>query len=161
MPQTVKIGQNKRNVKPATPPVTSVWGPRDGVNRAVRVGASGIHGRGVYAREALPARRKIGELSGTLVPIADLRPRIERLAVIYYIELSRRYALDCSQGNAFKHLNHHCEPNCYLRVIRRRVEVYARRDIAAGEELFVDYGLTPHPGGMVCHCGAPRCRGRL
>jgi SET domain-containing protein len=87
--------------------------------------------------------------------------RVEQSDKIYLVELNPRQALDCSQGNALKHLNHSCAPTCYLRIWQNRIEVYALRDLQPGEELTVDYGVTPHRGGMVCQCGAPGCRGRL
>lgn len=127
----------------------------------VRVGRSPIHGRGVFAVSDLPRRRKIGEVTGSLARLPAARQAVEGRKRIYLIELSRRYALDCSRGNAFKHLNHSCAPNCYLRIHRRRVEVYTLRTIPAGTELTVDYGVTPHVGGMSCVCGAEGCRGRL
>lgn len=77
------------------------------------------------------------------------------------VEFSRRWALDLTSGNAFRHLNHSCQSNCYLRVFRRRVEVYSRGPIPAGEELTVDYGETMHRGGMTCRCGAARCRSKI
>lgn len=128
---------------------------------AVQVRRSSIEGQGVFAVRRLPGRRKLGELSGTLVRLPQARRAIERAPRIYFIELSRRLALDCRQGNAFRHLNHSCAPNCYLRIYRHRVEVYTLRPLAAGTELTVDYGVTPHRGGMSCACGAARCRGRL
>ena len=48
-----------------------------------------------------------------------------------------------------------------LRVNQGRVEFYAMRDIAAGEELTVRYGETHHQGRLQCRCGAPGCVGRL
>lgn len=131
---------------------------RDG---CVVVRPSGIDGRGVFAVADLPARRKLGEVSGVLVRLPQARNHVAAARRIYLIELSRRYALDCSWGNVFKHLNHACRPNCYLRVFRKRVEVYTLRRIQAGAELTVDYGVTPHRGGMKCRCGAVGCRGRL
>jgi uncharacterized protein len=127
----------------------------------VEVRPSPINGLGLFAAAPLPGRRKLGELSGTLVSVPAARKAIAQLEKIYYIEVSRRYALDCADGNGFKHLNHSCAPNCYLRIFRRRVEVYTLREIDAGAELTIDYGLTPHKGGMKCQCGANDCRRSL
>lgn len=127
----------------------------------LKIRKSGIHGEGVVAGAALAARRKIGEVGGRWVRLPEARRWAERRARIYLIEVSRRLALDCSRGNALGKLNHSCEPNCYLRVFRRHVEVYALRDIRPGEELTVDYGETPHRGGMPCRCGRPACRGKI
>lgn len=107
----------------------------------------------------LPARKKVGQLSGEVVPLPGSWAQVERQAKIYLVELTPQAGLDCSKGNVLKHLNHSCSPNCYLRVAGGRVEVYALRAIASGTELTVDYGLTPHAGGMTCRCGSPHCRG--
>lgn len=122
---------------------------------------SPIHGQGLFAVDAIPRRMKLGELTGVLRPLPQARRDMQARAVIQLVEISRRWALDCSQGNAFRVLNHCCRANCYLRVFHRRVEVYSRGPVAAGCELTVDYQLTPHPGGMACRCGVPGCRSRL
>ncbi|MBN8526179.1 MAG: SET domain-containing protein-lysine N-methyltransferase [Planctomycetes bacterium] len=122
---------------------------------------SRIHGRGLFAATAIPRRMKLGEVSGELVRVAAARRAMRGREAIHLVEFDHRWALDCSRGNDFRHLNHSCRANCYLRLIRRRVEVYSRGAIAAGSELTVDYGETQHRGGMACACGAPGCRGRL
>ena len=125
---------------------------------AVRVGSSRINGRGIFAAAHLPGRRKLGEVTGRLVRLPGARKAIANSPKIYFVELDSRWALDCSEGGPFKHLNHSCEPTCYLRIFKRRLEVYSLGSIAAGIELTVDYGITPHAGGMKCRCGAKNCR---
>lgn len=128
---------------------------------ASRVRTSKIQGRGLFAETTLPGRRKLGEISGALAKLPLARKAVEGAPQIYFIELSSRWALDCSQGNQFKHLNHSCTPNCYLRIFEKRVEVYTLQKIMPGAELTVDYGMTPHKDGMRCNCSASRCRGKL
>jgi len=128
---------------------------------ATEVRASSLQGRGLFATTNLPGRRKLGEISGQLVRLPQARKAIESAERIYFIELTDTWALECSDGNQFKHLNHSCTPNCYLRIIGKRVEVYTLRAISRGAELTVDYGETPHKGGMRCQCGLPNCRGVL
>jgi uncharacterized protein len=125
------------------------------------VRSSAIHGQGLFAARAIPRRMKLGELSGVLCRLPGARLAMQRRGVIHLVEFDDRWALDCSQGNVFRHLNHCCQANCYLRLFRRRVEVYSRRAIPAGHELTVDYGETQHRGGMSCGCGVAGCRGRL
>jgi SET domain-containing protein len=48
-----------------------------------------------------------------------------------------------------------------MRIRSGRIELYAMRDIAPGEELTVNYGQTHHEGRLACRCGAARCSGRL
>ncbi len=122
---------------------------------------SGIHGRGLFARRRLPKRRKLGEIGGTRVKLPRAWIGVARQTRIYLIELNARLALDCSGDPLFRHLNHSCRPNCYLRIFRNRVEVYALKTVAPGIELTVDYGETPHVGGMSCRCGMRGCRRSL
>jgi SET domain-containing protein len=128
---------------------------------AFRVRRSCIHGRGLFTVGPIARRGKLGELSGELRRLPEARHDHQGREVIQLVELSRRWALDCTRGNAFRHLNHSCVGNCYLRIFRRHVEIYSRGPIAAGVELTVDYGETQHRGGMVCRCGAPGCRSRI
>lgn len=127
----------------------------------LKVRSSRINGRGLFALADLPGRRKLGEISGVLVRLPAARRKVEQSDKIYLIELSEREALECSTGNSFRYLNHSCTANCYMRIIRNRVEIYTRRPIPAGAELTVDYGATPHKNGMRCSCGAENCKGVL
>jgi len=122
---------------------------------------SRIHGRGLFATARIARRMKLGELSGVLRPIRDANRDHQQRRVIKLVEVSRRWALDCTDGNHFSLLNHSCQANCYLRIIRRRVEVYSRSPIRSGAELTVDYGETMHPDGMGCQCGVSGCRSRI
>ncbi len=122
-------------------------------------GPSAIEGKGVFSSVRIPRRTKIGEVTGDLIPLREARKRARGTCRICLIDLSDTRALDCTKGNIFRFLNHSCMPNAFLRIIRNRVEVYARRAIKTGEEITVDYGETPHGGGMRCTCGHPKCRG--
>jgi hypothetical protein len=54
-------------------------------------------------------------------------------------------------------LNHSCEPNVG---VRGQIVFVAMRDVAAGEELTLDYATIDHDAGpMACRCGATACRG--
>ena len=53
-------------------------------------------------------------------------------------------------------INHACDPNTWL----EGLDVVARRDIRAGEELTIDYATFCGPGmaSFECECGSPDCR---
>jgi hypothetical protein len=55
--------------------------------------------------------------------------------------------------------NHSCEPN----MVYRGLDLVALRDIPAGEELTLDYGLIYDDAmpPFACRCGAPHCRGEV
>ncbi len=59
-------------------------------------------------------------------------------------------------------MNHSCDSNLWM---RDEVTVVARRTLAVGEELTIDYALQSGlPGdvlGELCHCGSPVCRGLI
>ena len=122
---------------------------------------SRIHGNGVFARRGVPPRRKIGELAGELIPVAEARRRARGMDVVTIVEFEDDKALDVSIDPCLRYVNHSCEPNTYMRRIGHRVEFYAIRRIRSGEELTCDYGETHHEGRLPCRCGAERCRERI
>ena len=129
---------------------------------AVRVGPSTIDGLGAFADEPIVARRKIGEIRGESISVAEARIRATRHERIMIVELSARKAIDFSRSSdPMRYTNHCCAPNARLCIRQGRVEFYALRAIAPGEEITVDYGETHHEGRLSCRCGAPGCRGRL
>ena len=131
------------------------------VYRALVVRRSGIVGRGLFAGTDIARRAKIGEFEGEVIGLREARRRAKGRAVIAIVELER-HALDATHmRHGFRFINHSCEPNTFFRCTPERAEVYALRDIAAGEELTVDYGETQHNGRLACRCGAARCRGRI
>lgn len=129
---------------------------------AVDVRESAIDGHGVFAAETVPARRKIGEIRGESISVREARIRATRSERVMIVELSAKKAVDFSRStDPMRFTNHSCAPNGRLCIRQGRVEFYALRDIAPGEEVTVDYGETHHEGRLPCRCGAPGCRGAL
>lgn len=136
--------------------------PADPQKFRVTTGPSRIDGTGAFAAEAIPGRRKIGEIRGESISVAEARYRATKLERIMMVEVSSRRAIDASRStDPQRFINHSCAPNTVLRIRQGRVEIYAMRDIAPGEELTANYGETHHEGRIACRCGAPRCIGRL
>lgn len=132
------------------------------VRYQLKVRASQIDGKGAFAREHIPARKKIGELEGEIISIRAGRKLAAQHKRVALVELD-----DCFALNAFytegpiKYINHSCRPNTYMRVIGHHVEFYAQREILAGEELTCGYGETHHDGKLKCNCGIKGCKGFL
>lgn len=136
--------------------------PVDPQKFAVTVGPSAIDGQGVFAAEAIPAKRKIGEVRGEAVSVQEAQRRSRGQSRIMMIAVSQRRAIDASQStDALRFINHSCRPNAVLRLNQGRVEFHSMRDIAAGEELTVNYGETHHLGRLRCRCGVEGCVGSL
>lgn len=137
----------------------------------LRVSASGVHGLGAYATRALPAGAFLGLYEGRRYTPEQIAARTWNDQLTYLFMLSNDETIDGGKGgNATRHLNHSCAPNC------EAVEEYDEAgvlvlkfqtlvDVDAGEELFIDYGLTADdgspPSDYVCHCGAANCRGTM
>lgn len=129
---------------------------------AVEVRPSRIDGQGAFAAEPIPARLKIGEIRGESISVQEARIRATRTERIMIVELSDRKAIDFSRStDPMRYTNHSCRPNARLTIRQGRVEFYALRGIAPGEEITVNYGETHHEGRLACRCGQPGCIGRL
>jgi uncharacterized protein len=129
---------------------------------AVDVKPSPIDGQGAFAAEAIPPRLKIGEIRGESISVAEARIRATRHERIMIVELSSKRAIDFSKSaDPMRFTNHSCRPNARLVIRNGRVEFYAVKAIAPGDEITVDYGETHHEGRLRCQCGAAGCRGAL
>ena len=148
---------------PAAPAPARVKGQRSDPQKfVVDVKPSPIDGHGAFAAETIPARRKIGEIRGEPVTVKEARRRAKAQRRIMMVEVSQRMAIDASQSSdPLRFTNHSCRPNAVLRISQGRVELYAMRDIASGEEITVNYGETHHEGRLRCRCGAVDCVGRI
>ena len=170
-PATSPVEVSSPPVRPASegapPPGTATRGhPRDPQKFKVTVGPSAIDGQGAFAGEAIPARRKIGEMRGEFVDMAEARARARAAEKtsgrIFMVAISDKRAVDATAStDPLRFANHSCQPNMVLKVQQGRVAFYALRDIDAGEELTARYGETHHAGRLTCRCGAPGCVGRL
>lgn len=113
----------------------------------------GVHGRGVWATEPIPAGTHLLDFRGPLLTAAETPGR-------YAIQVGPdRYIGESDDLDDL--VNHSCEPNCGVVIDDRGVRLVAIRDIAAGEELFFDYATTLDEDDwtMPCRCGVPSCRG--
>lgn len=139
-------------------------------SRWIRAANSGIHGRGVYARVAIPLDTRIVEYIGERITKAESRRREElRLGrqqrggdgCVYIFELNKKFDLDGrTRGNVARLINHSCSPNCRAETIRGKIWIIADRDIAPGDELTFDYGYGYNEWRLhACRCGSRNCAG--
>jgi SET domain-containing protein len=141
-------------------PPASVWAHPD-----VTVGPSPIEGRGLFAAADVPPGTLVLRLGGRVVGSADLVHRIAAADAgwtpyVDTITVGDDRHLVLPAGSAAHFANHSCDPTLWHDGPYRLV---ARRAVAAGEELTVDYGTDSGAAGfaMACACGSAACRGRV
>jgi hypothetical protein len=135
---------------------------------------SGVHGKGVFATQAIPAGEKIIEYRGERIAWEEALDRAEKqggpLSHTFFFSVSDGRVIDGgSRGNAARFINHSCEPNCEpLEHDDGRVYIYSLRDIEPGEELSYYYALIyegRHTAAVrrafPCYCGSPDCTGTM
>lgn len=135
---------------------------REPVNEWWEVGPSGIHGRGGFARRAIPAGTSLVEYVGERVNKEESSRRcVEGNPFIFTVNDTWDIDGDVP-WNPARYLNHSCAPNCEAQQEEDRIWLVALRDIAPGEELTFNYGYDigewrDYP----CGCGAPNCLGYI
>jgi SET domain-containing protein len=134
---------------------------------------SPIHGRGVFARHAIPAGTRIVEYTGERISSDESTRRAQAsggpVNHTFFFSLADGMLIDGgSGGNDARWINHACEPNCEAYEEDGKVFIYSLQDIEAGEELNYNYALiyearhTPAiKRAFACHCGAPSCTGLM
>jgi len=79
---------------------------------------------------------------------------------LYLFEWDDEWVIDGAiGGSGAQFIKHCCEPNLAFRRWRRRILFLSLRGIPPGEELTLDYCLSPDFAPQSCRCGAANCRG--
>ena len=128
---------------------------------ALTVHRSPIHRWGVFAREPIPARRRVIEYTGQRIDRREVWRRHFR-EHLYVFWVDDNWAIDAAfGGSGAEFINHSCEPNLIATVVRRRIYFTTLRAVVAGEELTLDYHLDADDVVVKCACGASACRGTI
>jgi SET domain-containing protein len=145
--------------------------------RRIAVRRSPIHGNGVYALVDIAKGERIIEYVGEVISWKKAMKRHPHDEAnphhTFFFDIDNDQVIDGGVGgNSSRWINHSCKPNCKAQQKNidghERVFIKAKRDIAAGEELFYDYGLVIE--GRItkqlrldyqCLCGAKKCRGTM
>jgi uncharacterized protein len=135
---------------------------------ALRVRRSRIQGRGVYAAEPIPPRRKVIEYCGERINLRQTREKLRKICGpggskhLSIFRLTRCWRVDGAVGGSGAELvNHSCDPNLKARIIGEHILFFSCRRIRKGEELTLDYKLHPKTFRIPCRCGSPNCRGTI
>ena len=123
---------------------------------------SPIHGRGLFARDAIGRNEIVAVKGGHIITRATLRtlqPLLGPAEIQIAEDLFISPVTEAEREGAMIFSNHSCEPNLGL---AGQIMFIAMREIAAGEELTHDWAMTDDDeSATACHCGAPNCRGTI
>ena len=131
-----------------------------GKQMKVEVRESGIHGKGVFAREpiarcevilAIDDSRSVGEEHPVQKDLGENPDHCDYLpdGTTVLMQEPERY------------INHSCDPNVFVYSVGECRFLLAMRELAADEELVYDYSVNAVDGDVWgCSCGASNCRGR-
>lgn len=112
-------------------------------------------GNGLFAIEPIPKGEFIAEYTGVRIPTKEAD--LHKGRYLFEIE-GTNWTIDGEPSrSAAKYINHACEPNAEADVEDEHINIYAARNIDAGEEITIDYGkeyydefIKPHG----CKCPA-------
>lgn len=127
----------------------------------LRTARSPIHRWGLFAAEAIPARRRVIEYTGQHIGPREALRRNIRPQIYLFRTGARRYIDGAIGGSGAQYINHGCQPNLTARIRKGRVMLVSLRRIERGEELLYDYRLGGGTDDLPCRCSAPSCRGTM
>ncbi|KAG7195165.1 histone methyltransferase set1 [Scheffersomyces spartinae] len=133
-----------------------------------------IHNWGLYANEPIAAKEMIIEYVGEMIrqQVAEHREKSYLKLGIgssYLFRIDENTVIDATKkGGIARFINHCCDPSCTAKIIKvegkKRIVIYALRDIDANEELTYDYKFERESNDVEripCLCGASTCKGYL
>ena len=159
--------KNRASLSHSLPPATR------SDSRRIQTRRSGVHGKGVFALQDLAEGETLIEYVGEVIRWPEALARHPHDPAqpnhTFYFHINETQVIDAHVGgNSSRWINHSCQPNCEAEEDGGRVFIKALRNIAAGDELFYDYGLVIDArytkkllADYPCWCGAPDCRGTL
>ena len=97
-----------------------------------------VTGLGLFALEPIPAGKRIIEYTGPLISNEEVETRRGK----YFFGVNTRWSIDGSpRSNLARYINHSCRPNSEALIHSgRRVWIWSKRRIKAGEEITYNYG---------------------
>ena len=136
---------------------------------------SNIHGVGIVAAKEIKKDNKIIEYIGDKISKKEGDKRsAERIkkylhkkneGSVYIFELNKKYDIDGSPlYNKARYINHSCNPNCEVDIIKNEIWICSIKNIKKGDELTYDYGYPFDKDDFkdhICKCGSKKCIGYI
>jgi len=94
-------------------------------------------GLGLFAVQKIAAKQRLIEFTGHLITTEERYQKGGK----YLFEVNEDWAIDGrSRSNLARYINHSCRPNAIAYVTGKRIWIWSRRAIQAGEEITLNYG---------------------
>ena len=135
---------------------------------------SKVHGAGLFAKTNIPKKTKVIEYIGAKVTKKEGDRRADKQitkasknkknGMVYVFELNSRYDIDGSYTyNTARYINHSCDPNCEVEIIKNKIWIMSIKDIKKGQELSYNYGYTYDTDYKEhkCRCKSSKCIGYI
>jgi len=127
---------------------------------------SNIHRHGLSAATNIKRGQRIIQYKGKKISIKKVEtdPKYNNDKPIYLFNLNKHYDLDGDfKFNTARLINHSCSPNCEVLDYKKKLWIFAIRDIKKNEELTYDYGFSFDKDykQFVCKCGSDKCVGYI
>ena len=118
-------------------------------NLTVRRTASGL---GLFTLRQIPARKRIIEYRGPVISSEEGQIKGGK----YLFEIDQKRTIDgSSRTNMARYINHSCRPNAEAFITGRRIWIWSKRAIQAGEVITIHYGqeyFDEHINPQGCKC---------
>jgi uncharacterized protein len=138
---------------------------------------SGIHNKGVFAKQNIKKGSHIIEYVGEIISKEESNRRLELsveehpgisgLGAVYIFDLNEEHDIDGDVPyNPAKYINHACHPNAEVKIINNHIYIKAIKNITKGEEITFNYGYGMEDSdtledleGFECYCNSDKCVG--
>ena len=111
-------------------------------------------GLGLFAAKPIARGKRIIEYKGPLVS----NEAADRRGGKYFFGVNKTSSIDgVARSNVARYINHSCKPNAEALISGRRVWIWSRKKIKAGEEIVYDYGKEYFEG--IIELLGCRCQG--
>jgi SET domain-containing protein len=122
-----------------------------GQTNALEIRHSPGKGRGVFARQPIPAGALIERAPVLVVQAGQWEGMESTILFDYFFAWQEHSALALGYGSLY---NHSYTPNAhYMKLFNEEViEITALRDIAMGEEILINYNGDPGDDAGLCQC---------
>ncbi|CAO3610444.1 unnamed protein product [Cunninghamella blakesleeana] len=139
--------------------------------KKLKFGRSMIHAWGLFAMEPIYEDEFVIEYLGEVIrqQVANHREKEYEESGIgssYLFRVDDDMVVDATmKGNLARFVNHCCTPNCNTKITKidkkKRIIIYANRDIQPGEEITYNYKFPLEDEKIPCTCGSKLCKGSL